>query len=82
MEFHVAILTASGNPFLIQLRELVHTALTISIGLTNRISDHTACVADHEAVLIAIERGDFRRRRTRHAPYPDRIPGPDRHVCR
>ncbi|MBW8882899.1 MAG: FadR family transcriptional regulator, partial [Asticcacaulis sp.] len=36
IEFHVAILKASGNPFLIQLRELVHTALTISIGLTNR----------------------------------------------
>ncbi len=58
IDFHVAILTASGNPFLIQLRELVHTALTISIGLTNRISGHTASIEDHEAVLIAIENGD------------------------
>lgn len=61
IEFHVAILTASGNPFLIQLRELVHTALTISIGLTNRISGHTASIDDHEAVLIAIEAGDAER---------------------
>ncbi len=58
IDFHVAILTASGNPFLIQLRELVHTALTISIGLTNRISGHTASIDDHEAVLVAIEAGD------------------------
>ena len=56
--FHVAILTASGNPFLIQLRELIHTALTLSIGLTNRISGHTASIADHEAVLVAIEARD------------------------
>lgn len=58
IEFHVAILKASGNPFLFQLRELVHTALTISIGLTNRISGHSASIADHEAVLNAIEKGD------------------------
>lgn len=58
IEFHVAILKASGNPFLIQLRELIHTALNTSIGLTNRIAGHTASIADHEAVLIAIEQGD------------------------
>lgn len=57
IEFHVAILKASGNPFIIQLKELIHTALTISIGLTNRIAGHTASIADHEAVLIAIENG-------------------------
>ncbi len=57
IDFHVAILKASGNPFLIQLKELIHTALTISIGLTNRIAGHTASIADHEAVLIAIENG-------------------------
>jgi len=33
IDFHVAILKASGNPFIIQLKELIHTALTISIGL-------------------------------------------------
>ncbi len=57
IEFHVAILKASGNPFLIQLRELIHTALNFSIGLTNRIAGHTANIADHAAVLTAIEAG-------------------------
>ena len=58
IDFHVAILKASGNPFLVQLRELIHTALTISIGLTNRISGHAASIGDHGAVLRAIEGGD------------------------
>ncbi|EGF93617.1 galactonate operon transcriptional repressor [Asticcacaulis biprosthecium C19] len=57
IDFHVAILKASGNPFIIQLKELIHTALTISIGLTNRIAGHTASLPAHEAVLIAIENG-------------------------
>lgn len=57
IEFHVAILKASGNPFIIQLKELIHTALTLSIGLTNRIAGHTASIDDHAAVLIAIEGG-------------------------
>lgn len=58
IEFHVAILKASRNPFLTQLTSLIHTALTLSIGLTNRIAGHTANLADHEAVLVAIEQGD------------------------
>ncbi len=58
IDFHVAILTAAGNPFLLQMRELIQTALTISIGLTNRISGHTANVGDHAAVFHAIEKGD------------------------
>ncbi|MFT3995783.1 MAG: FadR/GntR family transcriptional regulator [Asticcacaulis sp.] len=58
IEFHVAILRASGNPFFWQLRELINTALRISIRITNRISGHTASVPAHEAVLIAIEAGD------------------------
>lgn len=58
IDFHVAILKASGNPFLIQLKELIHTALTHSISLTNRIVGHTASIADHEAVLIGIEAAD------------------------
>ncbi len=58
IDFHVAILKAAGNPFLTQMRELIQTALTISIGLTNRIAGHTANVADHAAVLIAIEKRD------------------------
>jgi DNA-binding FadR family transcriptional regulator len=58
IDFHVAILKASGNPFMIQLKELIHMALTISIGLTNRIAGHTASIAAHEAVLLAIEARD------------------------
>ena len=58
MDFHVAILTAAGNPFLTQLRELIQTALTISIGLTNRIAGHTANIEDHAAVLTAIVNRD------------------------
>lgn len=58
IDFHVAILKASGNPFLIQLKELVETALTISIGLTSRIAGHAADIEDHRAVLTAIEAGD------------------------
>ena len=58
IEFHVAILRASGNAFLIQLTTLIRTALTLSIGLTNRIAGHTASLRDHEAVLLAIEARD------------------------
>jgi len=58
IEFHVAILRASGNPFFWQLRELINTALRISIGITNRISGHTASIPAHETVLIAIENAD------------------------
>lgn len=58
IEFHVAILRASGNPFFWQLRELINTALRISIGITNKVSGHTASIPAHEAVLIAIEKGD------------------------
>ncbi|MDC7675947.1 FadR/GntR family transcriptional regulator [Asticcacaulis machinosus] len=58
IDFHVAILKASGNPFFLQLRALINTALRISIGLTNKISGHTASIPAHEAVLIAIENGD------------------------
>lgn len=56
--FHAAILKASGNPFFLQLRALINTALRISIGLTNKIAGHTASIPAHEAVLIAIENGD------------------------
>jgi DNA-binding FadR family transcriptional regulator len=58
IDFHVAILLASGNPFFHKLRELIHTALSLSIALTNRIAGHTASLEAHEAVLIAIEAGD------------------------
>lgn len=52
--FHIAILQASGNPFLAQFREMVATALRSSIRFTNRIKGRSANVADHAAVLDSI----------------------------
>ena len=56
--FHVAILNASGNPFFMQFRDLVATALQTSIGFTNRYRGSTANLPQHHAVLLAIEAGD------------------------
>lgn len=58
IDFHVAILKASGNPFVINLKEVIHTSLTISISLTKRVSGHAASIPAHEAVIAAIEAGD------------------------
>ena len=52
--FHVAILRASNNPFFIQFREVVSTALRTSIRFTNRIAGRTASIGDHAAVYDAI----------------------------
>ncbi|MDP5210798.1 FadR/GntR family transcriptional regulator [Microbulbifer sp. 2205BS26-8] len=52
IQFHTAILEASNNRFFIQLEELVRTALTISIHVTNELKGvRTANVADHKKVL-------------------------------
>lgn len=56
--FHVAVLRASNNPFFLQFREMVSTALRTSIRFTNRIKGRTANIADHEAVAEAIATGD------------------------
>jgi DNA-binding FadR family transcriptional regulator len=52
--FHVAVLQASKNPFYLQFRSMVATALQTSIGFTNRIKGHSANIADHAAVADAI----------------------------
>lgn len=52
--FHVAILRASKNPFYVQFRDVVTTALRTSIRFTNRIKGRTASIADHAAVRDAI----------------------------
>jgi len=57
IDFHVAILKASGNVFFWQLKELTRVALNISISLTNKIAGHTADIEAHEHVLINIEQG-------------------------
>lgn len=57
--FHVAVLEASGNRFFSQLKDLVETALRISIRLTNQYKGVAlASVEDHKKVLDAILAGD------------------------
>lgn len=56
--FHVAILEAAKNPFYLQFRPMVATALQTSIRFTNRIKGRTASAADHEAVADAIAARD------------------------
>jgi DNA-binding FadR family transcriptional regulator len=58
IDFHVAILKASGNPFFWRLKPLITNALHMSIQLTNTIAGHMADIHAHEAILIAIEKGD------------------------
>lgn len=56
--FHIAILQASGNPFYVQLKDLVETALRTSIRFTNRLKGHSASLPAHQAVRDAIFAGD------------------------
>ncbi|WP_103094191.1 FadR/GntR family transcriptional regulator [Novosphingobium guangzhouense] len=56
--FHVSVLRASKNPFYIQLRDVVSTALRTSIRFTNRIKGRTADVAEHAKVRDAIASRD------------------------
>jgi DNA-binding FadR family transcriptional regulator len=56
--FHIAVLNASANPFYVQFRDVVTTALRTSIRFTNRFVGRTASLPAHEAVLLAIRAGD------------------------
>lgn len=56
--FHAAILRATGNPFFLRLQGMVTAALRVSIRFTNRIEGRTADLAEHGAVLHAIEQHD------------------------
>jgi DNA-binding FadR family transcriptional regulator len=56
--FHIAILQASANPFYVQFRDVVTTALRTSIRFTNRFNGRTASLPQHRAVLSAIEQRD------------------------
>jgi DNA-binding FadR family transcriptional regulator len=59
VEFHVAILHASGNRFFINMRHTVDVALHISIRVTNRSKGVTfASIADHARIADAIKAGD------------------------
>jgi DNA-binding FadR family transcriptional regulator len=56
--FHVAILSASGNKFFGQLRELIGTALRFSVRITDRRKgERLASVADHKKIADAITAG-------------------------
>jgi DNA-binding FadR family transcriptional regulator len=56
--FHIAILHASANPFYMQFRDVVTTALRTSIRFTNRFKGRTASLTQHHSVLSAIEKRD------------------------
>jgi DNA-binding FadR family transcriptional regulator len=56
--FHIAVLDASSNPFYMQFRDVVETALRSSIRFTNRFQGRTASLPAHLAVLTAIEARD------------------------
>ena len=56
--FHVSILAASANPFYVQFKDVVETALRTSIRFTNRFKGRTASLPQHREVLTAIERRD------------------------
>ena len=58
IEFHIAVLNASANPFYMQFRDLVTTALRTSIRFTNRFKGRTASLPAHRAVLDAIAARD------------------------
>lgn len=61
--FHIAVLEASANPFYVQFRDLVTTALRTSIRFTNRFKGRTASLPQHYAVFSAIEARDANRAR-------------------
>ncbi len=53
--FHTSLLLASGNPFFIQLRSFIETALRVSIRFTNHIKGVSAAsYDDHRAIYEAI----------------------------
>lgn len=59
VDFHVAILQASGNRFFINMRHTIDVALHISIRVTNRTKGVTlASVDDHARIANAIKAGD------------------------
>lgn len=61
IDFHVAVLQASCNPFFAQFKDVVSTALHTSIRFTNKIAGHTADLPAHKAVLDAIAARDAPR---------------------
>lgn len=72
IDFHVAILRATNNPFYAQFRDVVATALRTSIGFTDRIKGRFETFDDHAAVHDAIiARRPERARQTMHKIIAD-----------
>ncbi|WP_026172964.1 FadR/GntR family transcriptional regulator [Asticcacaulis benevestitus] len=66
IDFHVAVLEASGNRFYRQMREMIETALRFSIRKTNDFKGvRLASVVDHKRVADAILAGDSAEAETR-----------------
>lgn len=57
IDFHIAVLRASGNRFFMSLESLIEAALRTSIRVTNQLKA-ASNVADHKRVLDAIEEKD------------------------
>jgi len=62
--FHIAVLEASANPFFLQFRDMVATALRTSIRFTNRFKGRAADVPAHREVFTAIQARDPAAART------------------
>ena len=62
IEFHVAVLRASGNRFFLELRDLIESALRISIRLTHQYKA-AGNIQDHKRILDAIEAGNPKKAR-------------------
>lgn len=57
--FHSHILSATGNPFYMQLRSFIETALRVTIRFTNRLKGvDTASYENHRKLYSAITRGN------------------------
>jgi DNA-binding FadR family transcriptional regulator len=65
VEFHIALLYATGNRFYIRLRDFVRTALNVSIHFTTPgTGGYEDTVDAHASILRAIEQGDVDRARS------------------
>lgn len=59
IDFHSAILRASKNPFFVQLRSFIETALRVSIRFTNKFKGvETASYVEHRKIFDAIAAGN------------------------
>ncbi|MCR4266905.1 FadR/GntR family transcriptional regulator [Nitratireductor sp. ZSWI3] len=60
LDFHMALLGASKNPFMHSVGNLIEAALVSAFKLSSPVEDETqlASVADHRQIVTAVEAGD------------------------